>query len=401
MQSLLRSSIRRVAAGSAPRIVFFCFVGLFVIASRGEGFTKLITRDFIAFWASSYLALAGDAAAAFDVARTEQVHLVALGQSFYVPRWHYPPTYQLLIMPIALLPYIAAWFVWIGTTLAAYLIVLRKFAPHRDAVLLLFAFPPVFANMYFGQNGFLVAAIFGGALLALRSRPILAGALFGILSIKPHLALLVPLALVAAGQWRAFMAAVLASLLLIMASFATLGSDAWLAFFHDMPNVRPLIDGQQLPHSLMPTTYVGLIRLGVTPDLAMTIHVIQVVVVAALVAVVWRHAQLPVASAALIGGAVLIPPYLFLYDLTLLAIPIFIITADIGLRGWPRAEMGILAAAWLAPGIAWYMKDSLVVPIGPLSLLALFAIIVWRALRYAVTSPQTAAATATTLVPSQ
>lgn len=47
------------------------------------------------------------------------------------------------------------------------------------------------------QNGFLSAGLFGGALVLLERRPVLAGALFGLLTYKPHLGLLVPIVLIA------------------------------------------------------------------------------------------------------------------------------------------------------------------------------------------------------------
>ena len=63
--------------------------------------------------------------------------------------------------------------------------------------MLALAFPATFINLFHGQNGFLNAALLGAALLALDRRPVVAGILFGLLSYKPHLGLLVPLALLA------------------------------------------------------------------------------------------------------------------------------------------------------------------------------------------------------------
>src|SRR5260370_1798667 len=59
-------------------------------------------------------------------------------------------------------------------------------------------FPAVFVNLGHGQNGFLTAGLFGAALLALPTRPVISGVLFGLLAYQPQFSLIVPLALLAA-----------------------------------------------------------------------------------------------------------------------------------------------------------------------------------------------------------
>lgn len=55
-----------------------------------------------------------------------------------------------------------------------------------DWLLLAVAFPAVLINIRHGQNGFLTAALLGGALAVLERRPLLAGILFGLLAYKPR-----------------------------------------------------------------------------------------------------------------------------------------------------------------------------------------------------------------------
>ncbi len=49
-----------------------------------------------------------------------------------------------------------------------------------DWLLLALAFPAVLINVGHGQNGFLTAALLGGALVVLDRRPLFAGILFGL-----------------------------------------------------------------------------------------------------------------------------------------------------------------------------------------------------------------------------
>ena len=58
-------------------------------------------------------------------------------------------------------------------------------------------------NIGHGQNGFLTAALLGGALVVLDRRPILAGILIGLLVYKPQYGLMIPIVLAVSGRWRA------------------------------------------------------------------------------------------------------------------------------------------------------------------------------------------------------
>ena len=121
--------------------------------------------------------------------------------------WHYPPAFLLLAAALAALPYLGALLVYQAATLTAYLAVVRQIAGRAEAWLPALAFPAVFVNVTHGHNGFITAALLGGALLVLDRRPLLAGALIGCLAYKPQFGLLVPLVLAATGRWRAIAAA--------------------------------------------------------------------------------------------------------------------------------------------------------------------------------------------------
>src|SRR5262245_40813835 len=68
--------------------------------------------DFITSWAASYLALLGEAHAAFDMARIVAAEKAAVPANDGIFLWHYPPSFQLFILPLSLLPYLAAYFLW-------------------------------------------------------------------------------------------------------------------------------------------------------------------------------------------------------------------------------------------------------------------------------------------------
>src|SRR5271156_1367741 len=143
--------------------------------------------------------------------------------------FYYPPVFLLLCGALARLPYLTAFLVFEATTLGFYLLVLRRILGERSVAILvpLLAFPPVLWTIGLGQNGFLTAGLFGAATLLIDRRPTVAGLLFGALCVKPHFALLVPVALAAGGRWRAVAAAFASAAALCLLSLAVFGWQTW------------------------------------------------------------------------------------------------------------------------------------------------------------------------------
>src|SRR6202043_3793016 len=109
--------------------------------------------------------------------------------------------------------------------IVVYLIVRRQ-----PAVSLMLASPFAAWNFLIGQNGFLTASLLGASLLLLERRPVLAGVFIGCLTYKPQFGILLPLALAAANQWRAFVSTAVTALILTGASIAAFGTGPWIAF---------------------------------------------------------------------------------------------------------------------------------------------------------------------------
>src|SRR5947199_372602 len=80
------------------------------------------------------------------------------------------------------------------------------------------------------RNGFLTAALLGGALHLLDRRPWLAGVLIGCLAYKPQFGVLIPIALLAGGRWTTIGAAVATVAALFAVSVLALGGGVWHAF---------------------------------------------------------------------------------------------------------------------------------------------------------------------------
>ncbi len=340
--------------------------------------------DFITFWASSHLTLNGDPAAAFDGAKIMVAEQQAVPANDKLFLWHYPPMFMLVVLPLALLPYILSFLAWNLLTLAAFAATVRKIAPAAATVWLTLAFPLTYVNFSHGQTGFLTAALFGGSMVLLGRRPVLAGILIGLLCFKPHLGILLPLALICGRHWRAFLAASATTVAFALTSVAVVGLESWRAFLENIPLVRQVFEEGMLPWVKMPGFFPSLRLLGVDATLAYALHAILALAVAAIVAWVWwRKTPIPLAAAVLVTGTLLATPYSFDYDLVLLAIPIALLGWEGYRNGWMAWEREILVLAGVIPMAAPAIAAITHVQFSFLILLALFAIATRRAVAQA------------------
>jgi glycosyl transferase family 87 len=309
-----------------------------------------IATDFVNVWAAGREALAGEPAAVYDVTLHKAAEVAAIGHDFdgQYP-WLYPPTFLFVAVSLALLPYVTAAAVWLALTFPAYLMVVRAILRHRAGVLLACAYPGLLANAIVGQNGFLSGALVGGALLLLPGSPTIAGCLIGLLAFKPHLGILLPIVLVAGGHWRALAAATAILGLLALSSWIAFGPDAWMAFLQSLPTAsQSTLEQGRAEWGKLQSVY-GVVRMvGGASPIAWAVQGVLAGAVAVVLAVLWRSkASFDLKAAALAAGTVMAVPYIFLYDLVILAVAMAFLLRACGEAGPTPGEMRVLAIAGL------------------------------------------------------
>lgn len=337
-----------VAIFAVVFIVWFAMSLPDLVDPRG----KPVGYDFMAFWSAAQLALAGRPEAAFDGPTIAAVQhaVVPFLPNIWFP-WHYPPIFLLVVTPLGLLPYSAALGLFVLGSAALWAVLVRQILPHRRAWIVAAATPAGLITLVDGQNAFLTAALAGFALLRLERRPVAAGILVGLLAVKPHLALLFPLALLAEGRWRSIAAAALTVLLLSAASVVAFGWASWAAFLHHLPISQAMADRGAVPWGTMPSPFVFALSFGVPVRAAGILQGIVALFAAGCVWRTWRNrdAAFEAKAATLVAASLLVSPYLFYYDLTWAALAIAWL-AQLGLRdGFRRGEREIMLFAWLAP----------------------------------------------------
>ncbi|HEX2115751.1 MAG TPA: glycosyltransferase family 87 protein [Alphaproteobacteria bacterium] len=335
-------------------------------------------RDFVAFWSASALALDGSPEAVFDLKRIHDYQIAVAGAPINVTAWHYPPTFLLAILPLAYLPYVAALAVFLLVPLIAFWLIIRRLYGSTLLATLMLLFPGLTLCVVSGQNGIITAALLGGGLLALESRPTVAGILFGLLTFKPHLAALIFPALMFGRYWHALGASVATSITIILASLAVLGTPVWGAFFTNLEFLTGLLDSGALPWIRMPTVYSATRVMGFDATAGRLFQIAAAVAAVTFVCAIWhRRAPLAWRGSALALALPLATPYAFDYDLVVLTLPFaWLLLQEMSEASRPANDL-LLAAAWAAPALFWVISLAGGPPLMPL-LLAALMLLVWR-----------------------
>jgi hypothetical protein len=350
----LKANLRTLTWLDAPRVrvyaamILVAYVPMMVKVFREA--TGTVGSDFLAFWGAGRLLATGPAPRVYDLAAQHAAQMAAgTGQMVaYVN----PPPYLFLAAPLGLMPYAAAWVVWALAGWALWFLVARRALPNGGAAgaLIVIAFPAAYLAASHAQNGFITGAILIAAVLALRRSQALSGALFGLLIIKPHLALLVPFWLAAGRKWTAMAAAAASAAALCLASLAVFGIETWRAYPQSFEVSQILMNQTGSEFFLRMSTPYAALRVLFGPTAAIIGQGIITLITGALACLYWRRAPSDEAAGAmLLAATALASPYLFSYDLPFLIMPIAFLVGMGRSMGWRPWEKTLLVLIWLSP----------------------------------------------------
>ncbi|MEM9170034.1 MAG: glycosyltransferase family 87 protein [Pseudomonadota bacterium] len=344
-----------VDAGDVPvlriGIALACAVTLCVLLTGAGGAS---TGDFAAFQRAGAMAAAGDAAGAYDPAAFR----AGLEPDGAALSWRNPPHAFLALAPLSSLPDRVAALLWMAAIVASSaaigaLAVGSGSARRRAAGALATALSPAaLADALVWQTGPFAALALFIALSAARTRPILAGVLLAMVTMKPHYAFIAPVALAAFGAWRAIAAFALATLGFVAASIACFGLAPWFAYAAAAADVfgghagalhRDLLTAQQTAAKLGFGSAAGTAA--------------PIAAIGAGAALAWgamrarRAGRLPARAAvglALLGGA-LAGPSFWVHDWAICMAALIAIASSLRLS---QAAQAAGAALWAAPLVA-------------------------------------------------
>lgn len=313
-----------------------------------------ITTDFVSFWSAGKLALSGHALAAYSPKLRHAAEIATVGHAFPDTwGWWYPPLFLFVVAGLATLPYAAAFNVMNSATLVLHAATTASIAKHRAAFFLTSAAPWGMFGMIHGQNQFLSAAIVGGALLTLETRPWLSGIILGLLSYKPQLGVLFPIALACGGYWRAFGWSCVGTALWTILSGMVFGFATFPAFWHGLSAVGGevmLTNPAYLPN--LQSLFGQMRALGFGTAVSSVAQAgLSATCLIAVVAVWRREIAFELKAAVLATAIPLASPYVQGYDLTLLSVALAFLYRH---RPFDSMEWAAIAVAILSFGFYFW-----------------------------------------------
>lgn len=355
----------------------------------------LVVRDYLNLWAGGRLAAAGRLDAVFDPHAYQAWLEGVFGPAIDLHTWSYPPHALLLAVPFSSLPLLPGFAAWTLATLAFLGFVLRRAGLAAPAALAVALSPAAAENALAGQNGALTAAaLAGGLLLLAEGRAVAAGALLGLLTIKPQLGVLVPVCLLASRDWRGSAWTAAFGALYAAAALPFFGLEAWERYSAaTAPFMRSVAEA---PFGLafqyaMPTPFMSARAAGAGLPAAYAVQAAATLACSVLAAWAWgvgrpRESR-PAAVALVLLLTPLATPYAHAYDLVATAVALAVLARRDAPRGaLSRPEFYALGAAWVWPGAAFLVGVSICPGLGPL-FLAPAAVCAATRLRRAAGSP--------------
>jgi hypothetical protein len=288
---------------------------------QGLDMTKqMIGRDFLNVWEGARLVLAGKISVLYSVADYMSELHGFLGADYPQHNFSYPPHIVVVILIFGVLGYFPALALWHAAGFGALGKALRKAGIGWHVTMLTLLSPPVAANLLAGQNGMFTAACFLGGLYLCETAPIPAGILFGLLTMKPHLGILIPFVLLMRKNWKCIASAATTTALLVGLSMALYGVQPWIDYVRNViPYQQTLMQpGVAFYHRMMPGPFFDL--LNIAPEWAWLIHAcIALPVFAAALWAVKREGVTARSTLIVALGTMIIIPYGFNYDMVAVA----------------------------------------------------------------------------------
>jgi hypothetical protein len=347
-----------------------------------DAYSYFLADDFQNVWTSAHLVLRGKIETLFDFAAYQQ-ELPFKSAGF---NWSYPLHMLLLVLPLGAVSYAAAYAIWSAGGMASFLYVLRRllprYAPAAVCLLLLALSPASVTNYIIGQTGFFTAALFlGGFYLVKEKKPVPAGILFGILTIKPQLGLLIPFALLVLKEWKAIVAAGVTTVALIALSVAIWGVAPWQMFL-ERNGTHLFTIHQMLPDQpgsfLMSSVYGGLRNSGVSFEVSIAAQIVSALSALVITCYALHREGLTARTILLLSlGAIIMTPYAHGYDMTMVAAALLAYLFSKTPSGSVpalAAEYVVFSALWALPLLTWVFRVW-EIPLTPIILIAAFYLI--------------------------
>ncbi len=242
------------------------------------------------------------------------------GRHYPVSQWSYPPSYMLFGVVFGWLPYMAAYAAFMLVSIGGFILALRHFVAGAwwNDFIAIFTSPAGYLAFISGQVTLLAVALQLTFFRILDRRPILAGILLGMLTLKPHLGILYPLFLIATRRTTVFFSAAITTLIMVGLTTCLWGTEIWKAYLQlgaPAQNEYVLKNIPNIVRVMMPTLYMDLRMAGLPYAPALLVQAMAACASAAfLFSSRFKACDAPTQMLLLAACSILSTPYLMAYD---------------------------------------------------------------------------------------
>lgn len=293
----------------------------------------VVARDFLNFWMYGRAALTPDPSRFYDFDLYNRELSLVFGLEDMGVAWSYPPSIMLVAAPFGELNYVYALTCWTLLGIAIFIAVLKQHVTDWRLLIPLVFSPAAALCLMGGQTSFMTTAILIGVFTSLDRKPLLAGFLIGLLTLKPQIGIFFPVLLAASGRWRVFFAATITALAITGITTALFGTQVWLDYIVKGLPVQNLVllDPNMLNAPYMPTIFMNMRTAGASYEFAMAVQAGFSAV--ALGVVFWayrfhKNANPLFLAALFLACSVFGSPYLLTYDLLPLTVAVVLLLAS-------------------------------------------------------------------------
>ena len=283
-------------------------------------------RDFTYFYTATKQSWAGNVIDLYSVDGLIRAmeYLMPADMQKGTPPWPYPPHTMFLVAPLAVFSYFPALAIWLFLSFALPMWVLWRYWNVGGIVFLLAMLNiNVLYCIMMGQVTLLLAGFVGLGIALIPKRPVIAAICFAITTIKPQIALLIPIGLMLGGYWRVFAYTIMSTFILIALSCLVFGWEAWLQLMHYSPELSKIYFDPKSWYLTLYCTYRGMLILGFSPNIAIAAHAVIALIAIYYFQYIWRKEYaLPERWLALGLAAELLTPYSYMYDAPWVVIPL-------------------------------------------------------------------------------
>ena len=273
-------------------------------------------EDFAMFYKTGSQLISMDNDKIYDAKYAKEIISLPAGENLkqnFLP-FLYPPQSLPIISLLGIFDYNISLAIWFLLQITLLFYVLKPYCSQLTSILIIPSF--ILIECMAGQNGMLFVSLFLIVMNFRKTKPILSGIALGVFSIKPQLAIFLPILLLYEKNWRVLVIAIITTAILILISASIWGFGLWHDYIELSQTFLKIVNISPKEYiTVAASPFMALRMLHFSSQFAIILQVIISLGVLLLVCLILKRAKTDQQIIPLIASATLLfSSYSFIYD---------------------------------------------------------------------------------------